>query len=74
MAPSLDDIRAARPDLGLALYAFEPGGVVTLEIHHAGEVYTFKGETEAEAILAAFPPEPQAAAEPAIPTPDSVFD
>lgn len=70
MRPCLDDLRAARPELGLALYAFEPGGEVTLEVHHEGKVYPFKGATEAEAILAAFPmeepPEPQ--------TQDSVFD
>lgn len=57
MRPSLDDLRAARPDLALALYAMEPGGAVTLEIYDSGQVYAFKGETEADAILAAFPPE-----------------
>jgi hypothetical protein len=66
--PSLDDLRALRPDLALALFAMEPGQGVTLEIYHGGDVYPFKGETVADAILAAFPPE-------AVPaTPDSVFD
>jgi hypothetical protein len=51
----LDDLRAARPDLALAVYAMEPGRSVTLEIYDGGQVYTFKGETEADAILAAFP-------------------
>jgi hypothetical protein len=56
MAQSLDDIRARHPDLGLALYAFEPAGVVTLEIYAPdGEVYAFKARTVAEAIAIAFP-------------------
>lgn len=74
MKPCLDDVRAARPELSLALYAMDPGGLVTLEIYAGGEVYKFVGATEAEAILAAFPPAP-ATAEPATPLPDnSVFD
>lgn len=68
--PSLDDLRALRPDLSLALYAMTPGGPVTLEIYHDGQVYTFSGATVAEAILEAFPPKPAAA--PA--THDSIFD
>jgi hypothetical protein len=68
MLPSLDDLRRERPELALALYAFDPGGPVTLEILHDGRSFTFSGATEAEAILAAFPP-------PAPPAPDtSVFD
>lgn len=74
--PSLDDLRAARPDLSLALYAMEPGRGVTLEIYHDGHVYAYPGATEAEAILAAFPPateEQPTATTPA--TPDSsIFD
>lgn len=70
--PSLDDLRAARPDLSFALFAMTPGADVTLEIYHDGQVYTFKGPTEADAILAAFPPEPEEAPQPA--TPDSIFD
>ncbi|WP_439392583.1 hypothetical protein ACRQ5Q_24485 [Bradyrhizobium sp. PMVTL-01] len=57
MRPSLDDLRRARPDLALAVYAMEPGGEVTLEIYDGGQVYAFKGATEADAILAAFPQE-----------------
>ncbi|MDI1263893.1 MAG: hypothetical protein PS018_11610 [bacterium] len=71
MRPSLDDLRAQRPDLSLALYAMTPGGGVTLEIYDDGQVYTFTGATEAEAILAAFPPPPET---PPATTPDSVFD
>lgn len=78
LQPSLDDLRTARPDLAFALYAMDPGGPVTLEVHHAGQVYTFKGATEADAIIAAFPPESEPAqapiAEPTPPQPDSIFD
>lgn len=73
--PSLDDLRAARPDLSFALYAMTPGAEVTLEIYHGGQVYTFKGATVADAILAAFPSEAAQDASPPPPaTPDSVFD
>lgn len=73
--PSLDELRALRPDLSFALYAMTPGGPVTLEIYHDGQVYAFSGETVADAILAAFPPDPpqDAAASPPA-TPDSIFD
>ena len=52
---TLDDLRAAHPDLGFALYAYDPRGPVTLEVHAAEGVFTFIGSTEAEAIAAAFP-------------------
>lgn len=71
--PSLDDLRAARPDLSFALYAMDPGAKVTLEIYHDGRVYTFEGATVADAILAAFPH--SAEDSPSAPaTPDSIFD
>lgn len=74
--PSLDDLRAARPDLAFALYAMTPGQPVTLEIYHDGQVYPFTGATVTEAILSAFPPEQSAA--PITPTPatpdTSIFD
>lgn len=69
--PSLDELRRLRPDLSFAMFAMEPGAPVTLEIYHAGQVYSFKGATVADAILAAFPPE-EPDAEPA--TPDNIFD
>ena len=55
---SLDELRRAHPELGAALYAYEPGGPVTLEIHTPdGQVYPFTGDTEAAALAVAFPPE-----------------
>ena len=76
MQPSLDDLRRARPDLALAVYAMDPGGPVTLEIYDGGEVYAFRGETEADAILAAFPQPAEAQPAPEPPQlPDrSIFD
>lgn len=73
--PSLDDLRALRPDLSFALFAMEPGEGVTLEIYHADQVYPFHGATVADAILAAFPPqaEVEAPATPAAPD-TSIFD
>lgn len=70
--PSLDDLRALRPDLSFALFAMEAGQPVTLEIYHDGHVYQFRGATVADAILSAFPPDPLQAAAPA--TPDNIFD
>lgn len=55
---SLDDLRAAHPDLGFALYAIEPHGTVTLEVHTPiGDVFTYEGKTAAAAIQVAFPPD-----------------
>lgn len=55
---SLDEARRLNPDLGFALYAYEPGGAVTLEIHDpAGEVFTFTAESEEAAFAVAFPPD-----------------
>lgn len=74
---TLDELRAAYPHLSLALYAYTPGGTVTLECIVNGEVIgKFAGRTEAEAIKAAFPDEDEPAPPPtpsAAPTP-SVFD
>lgn len=58
----LDDIRARYPDLAGALYFFEPGRPVTLElITPAGDTFPFTAPTVAECIAKAFPemqPEP----------------
>jgi hypothetical protein len=54
---TLDDARKAYPRLGLALYALEPGGPVTLEVHDGatGGLFTFTRKTEAAALEQAFP-------------------
>lgn len=76
---TIDDARAAFPKLGLALYAYDPGGPVTLEVHTAdGQTFTFSGPTEAAVIARAFPslalpPAPQPDPEPDQPQPN-VFD
>lgn len=52
---TLDDVRAKYPHLGLALYAYEPGKPVTLEVIASdGKTFSFAGPTEAAAIAAAF--------------------
>lgn len=73
---SLDDLRARYPHLGFAVYAIEPGGPVTLEVHTPdGTVFTTVGPTEAAAIARRFPPEPEAPpSPPAAPSPTNVFD
>lgn len=74
---TLDDIRAAYPHLGTALYAYTPLGPVTLEIlpPDGGKPIQFVAQTEAAAVALAFPdeePEPAAATPPAPTT--NVFD
>lgn len=67
---TLDDARAAFPLFGFALYALDPGGDVTLEVHTPdGELFAFTGPTEQAVLEAAFPPEPIAA-----PPPGNAFD
>jgi hypothetical protein len=55
---TLDELRAANPELGMALYALEPGGPVTFEIYAPdGKVFSWRDATAALAIAQAFPPE-----------------
>ena len=62
-----DEVRAANPGFGFALYALEPGGLVTLEVlTPEGDLFSFPADTAEEAIAGAFPAPP-----PALP---SVFD
>lgn len=76
----IDDLRARYPTLGFALYAYEPGGAVTLEVLDGADVYTFQEATEADVIAKAFPAPQIEADEPATPEPEtpappvSVFD
>lgn len=68
----IDDLRTQHPRLGFALYALEPGGVVTLELlDEDGNVFTFRGKTAQQVLLTAFPPLPPPDPEP---TPASIFD
>jgi hypothetical protein len=68
---TLDEIRTANPDLGVAVYAYEPGGPVTLEIHTPdGQMFSWVGATEAEALNLAFPSQEPAPPEPAL----DIFD
>jgi hypothetical protein len=66
--------------MGLALYAYEPGGDVTLEVHTPdGQTFPFTGPTEAAVLARAFPslttpPEPAPAPEPTPTTTSNVFD
>lgn len=74
---TIDDVRARYPALAGAVYFYDPGQPVTLEIlTPAGESFSFTAPTVAECIAKAFPeliepeptePEPEAPAA-------SVFD
>lgn len=45
---TLDEVREAWPEFGFAVYAFIPGGAVTLEIHApGGEILSFTEASEA---------------------------
>ena len=52
---TLDDLRALRPDLGFAVYAYIPGEPVTLEVLAGADTFTFAAPTLDAAIEAAFP-------------------
>ena len=77
---TLDDLRQRFPH-GFALYAFDPGAPVTLEVHAAnGVMLTYKAATEAAAIIAFLadiaPPAPPAEPQPVSETESAgdVFD
>lgn len=62
---TFDEIRAAHPELGLTLYAIEPGGPVTLEvITPDGGLFTWRAATAEAALAEAFPPDDLGQAEP----------
>lgn len=64
---TFDDARDRHPTFGFAAYAYEAGGPVMLEVHTPGGIFTFTRPTLAEAVAAAFPPEPE-------PEPGNAFD
>jgi len=78
---TFDEIRAANPELGLALYAIEPGQPVTLEAYTPdGQTFSWTGPTEAHVLALAFPPDAVPAPEenvadlaPAQPTTPDIF-
>jgi hypothetical protein len=71
---TFDDARRAFPGFGLAAYAYEPGGPVTLEVLTGESQFTFSGPTLEDALASAFPDlaAPAAAPEPETP-PNDVF-
>lgn len=73
---SIDAIRAAYPHLGVALYAYEPKGPVTLELLAPdGQTFPFAAPTAHEAAVKACPELFAAVAEPAPePSPETLFD
>lgn len=77
MPTCLDSLRREHPALGFALYAYEPGGDVTLEVHSVfGEITSFTGSSAATAIEQAFPTasQPFVVTEEKTPQETSVFD
>lgn len=50
---TFDELRAAYPLLGFALYAYEPGDVVLEIVAPDGEMWTLRGPTAAGVIAAA---------------------
>lgn len=67
---TFDEARQARPTFGFAVYAYAPGGPITLEVHTPDNgMFTFEGPTLQAALDRAFPPlpQPEPAAEPDTP-------
>ncbi len=55
---TLDEARRLYHHLGYAVYALEPGGPVTLELHAPnGQLFEFRAKTLDAALAKAFPPE-----------------
>ena len=53
---TLDIARQAHPDFGFAVYAYQPRGDVTIEVHTPdGSIFTATGPSEAVAIAELFP-------------------
>jgi hypothetical protein len=73
---SLDDLRREHPTLGAAIYAYQPGEAVTLEVHTPdGQMFSWSGSTEADVLAQAFPPEVETDTPATIePTTPNIFD
>ncbi len=48
MIERFDELRQAFPDTGFAIYAYEPGGEVTLEAIEGTKTHVMKGQTLGE--------------------------
>jgi hypothetical protein len=54
---TFDEVRIRYPKLGFALYAYEPGDPITLEVHAAyNETFIWTGPTLASVLEQAFKP------------------
>lgn len=62
---TFDEIRERHPGLGFCVYAIEPGGDLTLEVHAPEGLFEFRGATLAAALELALPVDPPLAASPA---------
>lgn len=71
MMQLIDILRQRFPSFGFALYAYDPAGRVTFEMHEAGYVHTFTGATAEDAILQAFPTQTARIALGLVPAPDA---
>ena len=61
---TFDEARAAYPSMIFNIYAFDPGGPVTLETIVDGQSFIHTGPTLQEALDRAFPPAPAAPPDP----------
>jgi hypothetical protein len=52
---TFDQLRQAHPHLGFAVYAYDPGLGVTLEIMDGVTAFTFRGKSFRDCVYAAFP-------------------
>lgn len=76
---TFDEMRARYPHLGYAVYAYSPGGSVTLEITGGDESWTVEAPTMEMAIDCAYPPdlfeqEPEPEPDPVIEAKPGLFD
>lgn len=53
--PDFDELRRTFPDVGFAIYAYDPTGDVALEIHERGNIHIVEAPTLAECIARIVP-------------------